>query len=149
VGILLLYPTIEEPDVSDENETSNDHEEDHSSRRLRNFDLRPRTQEEARRRAAIERFWELERMLYHLYAHRPVSDPNMYPIAPETLEPDYVGPEDTGFPFFDDEAPQYLLASIGRLVAALGGHLEVLAVFPDTTITLLVEPGPEHLSDEG
>jgi hypothetical protein len=31
----------------------------------------------------------------------------------------------------------------------MGGHLEVIAVFPETTIPLLVEPGPEHLADGG
>ena len=29
----------------------------------------------------------------------------------------------------------------------MGGYLELHAVFPDTTITLAVEPGPEHLHD--
>jgi transcriptional regulator with XRE-family HTH domain len=32
------------------------------------------------------------------------------------------------------------LSTLARYVAALGGHLEVLAVFPDETITLLREP---------
>ena len=35
------------------------------------------------------------------------------------------------------------LATIARYVAALGGHLEVQAVFPDETITLLGEPASE------
>jgi len=33
--------------------------------------------------------------------------------------------------------------ALGRYVAALGGHLEVRAVFPDETITLLREPPSE------
>lgn len=33
------------------------------------------------------------------------------------------------------------LSTLARYVAALGGHLEVLAVFPEETITVLREPG--------
>ena len=33
------------------------------------------------------------------------------------------------------------LSTLARYVAALGGHLEVTAVFPEETITLLREPG--------
>jgi hypothetical protein len=32
------------------------------------------------------------------------------------------------------------LGSLARYVAALGGHIEVLAVFPDETVTVLREP---------
>jgi transcriptional regulator with XRE-family HTH domain len=32
------------------------------------------------------------------------------------------------------------LSTLARYVAALGGHLEVLAVFPEETVTLLREP---------
>ena len=32
------------------------------------------------------------------------------------------------------------LSTLARYVAALGGHLEVLAVFPDETVTILSEP---------
>ncbi len=35
------------------------------------------------------------------------------------------------------------LTTIARYVAALGGHLEVQAVFPDETITVLREPASE------
>ena len=37
------------------------------------------------------------------------------------------------------ESDDYL-ATLARYVAALGGHLEVRAVFPDETITLLRDP---------
>jgi len=40
------------------------------------------------------------------------------------------------------ESDDYL-ATLARYVAALGGHLEVRAVFPEETITLLREPGAE------
>jgi DNA-binding XRE family transcriptional regulator len=35
------------------------------------------------------------------------------------------------------------LSTLARYVAALGGHLEVQAVFPDETITVLREPAAE------
>lgn len=93
------------------------------------------------------RMMELERMLYHLYTTRGVSEPNLYPIDPETLEPDWPGPPDDGFPFVGERNGRLVIAEIGRLIAAMGGYLELHAVFPDTTITLAVEPGPEHLHD--
>ena len=34
------------------------------------------------------------------------------------------------------------LSTLARYVAALGGHLEVLAVFPEETVTVLREPDP-------
>jgi hypothetical protein len=40
-----------------------------------------------------------------------------------------------------DETMTLWLAAIGDKVAALGGHLELNAVFPDETVTLLLEPG--------
>jgi hypothetical protein len=36
------------------------------------------------------------------------------------------------------------LTALGEKVAMLGGHLEVAAVFPDETVTLLLEPGPQR-----
>ncbi len=38
---------------------------------------------------------DLDRILYHLYTTRGVSEPNLYPIDPETLEPDWLGPPTT------------------------------------------------------
>ena len=35
------------------------------------------------------------------------------------------------------------LSTLARYIAALGGHLEVQAVFPDETITVWREPEPE------
>ncbi|HTX44963.1 MAG TPA: helix-turn-helix domain-containing protein [Solirubrobacteraceae bacterium] len=34
------------------------------------------------------------------------------------------------------------LSTLARYVAALGGHLEIQAVFPDETVTVLREPDP-------
>lgn len=39
------------------------------------------------------------------------------------------------------------LSTLARYVAALGGHIEVRAVFPDETVTLLSEPGPFSAED--
>ncbi len=96
---------------------------------------------------AYSRMMELEQMLYHLYTSRGVSDPKMYPVDPQTLEPGWLGPPDDGFPFVGEREGRLVIAEIGRLVAAMGGYLELQAVFPDTTVTLAVEPGPEHLHD--
>ncbi len=38
------------------------------------------------------------------------------------------------------------LSTLARYVAALGGHLEVLAVFPDETVTVLREPDPAKVT---
>lgn len=40
-----------------------------------------------------------------------------------------------------DEQTNLWIAAIGDTVAALGGHVELIAVFPDETVTLLREPG--------
>jgi hypothetical protein len=41
------------------------------------------------------------------------------------------------------------LGTLSRYVAALGGHVEVLAVFPDETIRVRPEPGHPSSSDRG
>jgi transcriptional regulator with XRE-family HTH domain len=41
------------------------------------------------------------------------------------------------------------LSTLVRYVAALGGHLEVNAVFPEETITLLREPDDTNASTSG
>lgn len=43
----------------------------------------------------------------------------------------------------DNADPQLWLLGLGEKVAALGGHLEVIAVFDDADLTLIREPGPE------
>lgn len=44
----------------------------------------------------------------------------------------------------DQLAPEddLYLRTIARYVAELGGHVEVIAVFPEETVTLLTEPAP-------
>jgi hypothetical protein len=118
-----------------------------AERRLRNWRPPLGTPADRWKADAYSRMIDLDRMLYHLYTSRGVSDPNLYPIDPETLEPDWLGPPDDGFPFVGEGDGRLVIAEIGRLIAAMGGYLELHAVFPDTTITLAVEPGPEHLRD--
>jgi hypothetical protein len=45
-----------------------------------------------------------------------------------------------------EEEKNLWIPAVGDKVAALGGHLELIAVFPDETVTLLKEPGL-HTSD--
>jgi hypothetical protein len=40
------------------------------------------------------------------------------------------------------------VTALGERVASLGGHLELVAVFPDETVTLLREPGPDGASED-
>jgi hypothetical protein len=47
----------------------------------------------------------------------------------------------------DDDDLLYI-AFVGRAIAAMGGHLELRAVFPDQEFVLLSEPGPEHMDDD-
>jgi hypothetical protein len=58
-----------------------------------------------------------------------------------------MGPDEDVFPEFGQNDKMLIITEMGRLVAAMGGYLELRAVFPDTTITLMAEPGPEHLHD--
>ena len=96
---------------------------------------------------AHRRLIDLNQTLYDLYIKRGVSDQSLYPIPPESLEPDWMGPEEDGFPGFAEKGDGMFLESIGRFVAAMGGYLELNAVFPDQTVTLMTEPGPERLHD--
>ena len=47
-----------------------------------------------------------------------------------------------GFPV--QETTDLWIAALGEKVAAMGGHLELTAVFDNETFTLLREPGPEN-----
>jgi hypothetical protein len=144
-------PRDREPaaDMSDHDELSDESDEPHDpeERRWRRWRPPQGTPEDRWKLDAYERMMDLDRMLYHLYSTRGVSDPNLYPIDPESLKPDWPGPPDDGFPFVGEDDGRLVIAEIGRLIAAMGGYLELLAVFPDVTITLAVEPGPEHLHD--
>jgi hypothetical protein len=43
-----------------------------------------------------------------------------------------------------EETTDLWIAALGEKVAAMGGHLELTAVFDNETLTLLREPGPEN-----
>ena len=96
---------------------------------------------------ANRRLFELDRVLNDLWETRELLTPELYPVPPETLKPGYMGPEEDGYPEHFNNGEDMVLANIGQLIAALGGHLELNAVFPDATITVLVEPGPERFPD--
>jgi hypothetical protein len=134
-------------DYHDELSDETDEPHDAEVRRWRKWRPPQGTPEDRWMLDAYERMMDLDRMLYHLYSTRGVSDPNLYPVDPESLKPDWLGPPDDGFPFVGEGDGRLVIAEIGRLIAAMGGYLELLAVFPDATIRLAVEPGPEHLHD--
>lgn len=101
--------------------------------------------------SAYSRLTAFEDALYHQYLKRRLSDP-AYALPrlqneAKREDPDYVGPViEDDFPEFDYESDLFL-AEVGRFVAAMGGYLELRAVFPDENALLLQEPGPEHLHD--
>jgi len=76
--------------------------------------------------AALARLMMVEQRLYEIWEERSDGEMN------------WVG-ELLGFPAF--EHSELWLAAIGDRVAALGGHIELVAVFPDESVTLLIEPG--------
>lgn len=73
-----------------------------------------------------------EELLYKLWEKRGV-------------EMDWVG-EAVGSPI--ETNTLLWVMGLGEKVAALGGQLELAAVFPDETVTLLVEPGARRPADE-
>ena len=81
--------------------------------------------------AAVERLMGAETLLYELWDRRGAGM-------------NWVG-EALGFPIEDQGV--LWVAGLGEKIAALGRHLELTAVFPDETITLVREPGPEGTSD--
>lgn len=110
-------------------------EDDRPARRFRNWrSLRPPMDE--RKQAALARSMRMDRMLDHHYLQRGVSDIDI--VQNRGLE----GHKFVGIPDHEDDL---YLADIGRFIAAMGGYLELRAVFPDQTVTILAEPGPEHL----
>jgi len=79
-----------------------------------------------KRSAGYQRLYGVEQRLYDLWRQR------------NSGEMSWVG-EAIGAPV--DEDMTLWLAAVGDKVAALGGQLELVAVFPDETVTLLIEPG--------
>jgi hypothetical protein len=59
--------------------------------------------------------------------------------APESLLGDIL---DTHEPETDAPVEDLYLATLSEYVAALGGHVEIRAIFPDEQVRLLREPDP-------
>jgi len=102
--------------------------------------------------SAEGRLLDMHMTLYRLYTQRPLSDPSYsQPRLQNEIDrqdPDYIGPIiDDDFPENFDTGEDPNLAEIGRFIAAMGGYLELRAIFPDESELLLQEPGPEHLHD--
>jgi hypothetical protein len=80
---------------------------------------------EARGRA-YARLFDVEDRLYQIWEQRSAGQTNWVGEALGDLV---------------DEETNLRITAVGDKVAALGGHLELIAVFPDETVTLLTEQG--------
>jgi DNA-binding XRE family transcriptional regulator len=83
-----------------------------------------------RKVAAYKRLMEAEIRLSELRQRRGISQAKIA-AALEVSQPNVSR--------IEQEEDVYL-STLARYVAALGGHLEILAVFPEETITVLREP---------
>ena len=85
-----------------------------------------------KRMDTYQRLTDAESLLDHVRRRRAVRETAMAD-ALDAIEGggDQIQPEDDLY-----------LRTITRYVIELGGHIEVLAVFPEETVTLLAEPGP-------
>lgn len=102
-------------------------------RELRSWEeIRAKMPVDERRTAAYERQMIAEQRLYEIWERRAEGM-------------DWRG-EALGSPIEDDR--NLWLTELGERVAMLGGQLELAAVFPDETVTLLIEPGPQQASSE-
>jgi hypothetical protein len=99
--------------------------------------------------AAYGRLQDLERMLLHVCAARGVSEQTVMDALGTETTPEHVHDE-TFVPITidDDDDDLLYIAFVGRAIAAMGGHLELRAVFPDQEFLLLSEPGPQHMDDD-
>jgi hypothetical protein len=96
-----------------------------------------------RRVAAYERLMDAEEQIAQARSERGVS--------PATIDAALAASEPADSEMGPDEEPQedLYLATLTRFVGALGGHLEVNAVFPEETITLRREPDGQDRTDRG
>jgi hypothetical protein len=100
--------------------------------RLRSWDeIRAETPVDERDVEAIERLMDAEEQLYKFWESQNTG---MNWAGEELSRP-------------IEEQDVLWVAALGERVAALGGHLELLAVFPKETITLVREPGLLSPSD--
>jgi hypothetical protein len=93
--------------------------------------------------AAYERLMDAEEQIAQARSERGVS--------PATIDEALAASEPADSEMGPDEEPEedLYLAMLARFVAALGGHLEVNAVFPEETITLRREPDGQTMSEPG
>ncbi|MGI8573609.1 MAG: helix-turn-helix domain-containing protein [Solirubrobacteraceae bacterium] len=86
-----------------------------------------------RRVTAFRRLMDAETTLHEIRERRGVSQAKLA-AALEMSQPNVSR--------IESEDDVYL-STLARYVAALGGHIEVSAVFPDETVTVLSDPEPE------
>jgi hypothetical protein len=104
-----------------------------SKKRLTSWEkIRDKRPIDERKIAAYGRLMEAEDLLYELWEQRGTGM-------------NWIG-EALGAPVEEDEL--LWMAGLGEKVAALGGHLELVAVFPDESVTLVREPGLEGDSEK-
>jgi DNA-binding XRE family transcriptional regulator len=89
--------------------------------------------------AAYKRLMSAETQLAELRRRRGVSQATIA-AALEVSQPNVSRIE---------QEEDVFLSTLPRYGAELGGHLEVLAVFPEETITVLREPGPAKTTSAG
>jgi hypothetical protein len=82
---------------------------------------------------AYSRLFDVEQRLYQVWEQRSGGETNWVGEALGDLV---------------EEEQNLWIAAVGDKVAALGGHLELIAVFPNDTVTLLREPGLHTLDSD-
>jgi hypothetical protein len=88
---------------------------------------------------AFQRLATLEETLWQICKLRDVDEAIVIAAIGGERQPDQ-----THIPIRDGGL---YLANLGEVVALIGGHLEMRAVFPEESHVLLLEPGLEHLHD--
>lgn len=102
----------------------------------------PKTWREIRRQrplneaevAAYRRLMHAELQLAEVRRRRGISEAAMADALEDTQR---------GLSASEQQDDDLYFSTLARYVAALGGHLEVRAVFPEETVMLLREPGEE------
>jgi hypothetical protein len=115
------------PDLDDEEDRGPD--DDRQDSGLANWrEIRADRPINERNVAAYARLMEAETCLYNWWEQRQptttwVTEALSFPVQ---------------------ETTDLWIAALGEKIAAMGGHLELTAVFDNETLTLLREPGPEN-----
>jgi hypothetical protein len=116
------------PDLDDEQDRGPDDDRQDSGRSTDWREIRADRPLNERNVAAYARLMEAET---RLYGWREQRQPTTTWIT-----------EVLSFPV--GESTDLWIAALGEKIAAMGGHLELTAVFENETLTLLREPGPEN-----